>query len=226
MTRSLLALVLVLAVVAAACGDSDDSTPTTAPDAAPGNTLETLPPTSTAAPATTVAPTTVDPVASQFGMPEISGDPLPPVGGTPDSAAGLPSPVIVGADYDGNRTSIGDTGTTQAVLFVAHWCGHCQNELPEIAGWLDETGGVEGVDFILVTVAVDPNRPNFPPREWIEGEGWAEPILLDDAESSAFRMFGGAAIPFWAFLNADGTIATRVEGSIGADELEAILAEL
>ena len=139
---------------------------------------------------------------------------------------GSPSPVVVGADYDGNRVSIGDTGTAQAVLFVAHWCGHCQNELPEIVSWLDETGGVDGVDFVLVTVAVDPNRMNFPPSEWIEREGWTEAILLDDEASSAFRMFGGSAIPFWVFLNSDGTVATRVEGAIGSDELATILADL
>jgi thiol-disulfide isomerase/thioredoxin len=227
MTRHLLAILLALAVLAAACGDSDEATTTSAPvTTASGNTLETLPPTSTEPPPTTIPPTTVDLVAAQYGAPEIIGDPLPPVGGTPDPAAGLASPVIVGADYYGNRASIGDTGTTQAVLFVAHWCGHCQNELPEIVSWLDETGGVDGVNFLLVTVAVDPNRPNFPPSEWIEREGWAEPILLDDDASSAFQMFGGSAIPYWVFLNPDGTVATRVEGGIGSDELAAILADL
>jgi len=226
MTRHLLAIVLALALLAAACGDSDGATTSAAPTTAGGNTLETLPPTSTVPPATTIPPTTVDVVAAQFGTPEIIGDPLPPVGGTPDPAAGLPSPLIVGADYAGNRSSIGDTGTTQAVLFVAHWCGHCQNELPEIAQWLDETGGVDGVEFVLVTVAVDPNRPNFPPSEWIEREGWSAPVLLDDEGSSAFLMFGGSAIPYWVFLNPDGTVATRVEGGIGSDELEAILADL
>ena len=227
MTRHLLAIVAVVALLAAACGDSDGATTTSAPaTTAGGNTLETLPPTSTEPPPTTVPPTTVDVVAAQYGTPEISGDPLPPVGGTPDPAAGLPSPVVVGADYDGNRSSIGDTGNKQAVLFVAHWCGHCQNELPEIVGWLDETGGVDGVDFVLVTVAVDPNRPNFPPSDWIRQEGWSEPILLDDDNSSAFRMFGGSAIPFWVFLNADGTVATRVEGAMGGTELEAVLSGL
>lgn len=227
MTRHLLAALLALALLAAACGDSDGSSTTSAPaTTVSGNTLETLPPTSTEPPPTTIPSTTIDVVAAQFGTPEITGDPLPPVGGTPDPAAGLPSPLIVGADYAGNRSSIGDTGTTQAVLFVAHWCGHCQTELPEIARWLDETGGVDGVDFALVTVAVDPNRPNFPPSEWIEREGWDEPILLDDEDSSIFRMFGGSAIPYWVFLNPDGTVATRVEGGIGGDELAAILADL
>ena len=213
-------------MLAAACGDSDGATTTAPPTTASGNTLETLPPTSTTAPATSMTTTTVDVVAAQYGAPQITGDPLPPVGGSSDPAAGLPSPVIVGADYDGNRSSIGDTGNAQAVLFVAHWCGHCQNELPEVVRWLDETGGVDGVDFVLVTVAVDPNRPNFPPSEWIAGEGWSEPILLDDADNSAFLMFGGSAIPFWVFLNPDGTVATRVEGAMGGDELAAVLADL
>jgi len=220
------ALVIGLVVAVAACG-GDGATPTTnAPvTTASGNTLETLPPpiTTTTPPITT---TTTDPIAAEYGSPIVQGDPLPEVGQTPDPAVGMAAPVAVGAGFDGTEARIGGTGSVQAVLFAAHWCSHCQNELPEIATWLNETGGVDGVDFVLVNVAVDPNRGNFPPSEWIEREGWPKPVLLDDVDNSVFRAFGGSSIPYWVFIAADGTIAARVSGETGSQEVESILVDM
>lgn len=213
-------LMLTIALVAGACGD-DGASGTTSQ----GNTLETLPPTTTIAPIGQTT-TTIDPVAAEFGSPTVDGAPLPQSGPSPDPAIGMTAPVAVGAGYDTNPVTIGGGGATQALLFVAHWCPHCQSELPEIVKWLDTTGGVDGVEFVLITVAVDPTRPNFPPSDWIAREAWEGPILLDDTENSVFFAYGGSAIPFWVFINADGTIATRVAGGIGADEVEAILSDM
>ena len=220
--RRLTLFLIAVALVAGACGDSGTASTTTAG----GNTLETLPPTSTTPTSTTPPPettTTVDPVAAEYGSPEISGDTLPLLDSLPDPAVGQAAPVVVGTDYEGNEVTIGGGGSVQAGLFVAHWCPHCQDELPEIVQWLDQSG-VQDVEFVLVTVAVDPIKPNFPPSAWIEAEGWTGPVLLDDEVSSAFVSYGGRSIPYWVFLNADGTVAARAAGAIGSDEVANILA--
>ena len=222
--RTLALLLLALALLVAACGESDAATTTTTV-AAGDNTLETLPPTSTVAPPETT--TTINPIAEEYGLPTVTGTPLPAFASGTDPAIGIEAPVTVGTDYDGTAVTVGGGGgATQAVLFVAHWCSHCQNELPEIVRWLDETGGVDGVDLALVTVAVDPNRDNFPPSAWIEREGWTGPVLRDDADNTAFFAYGGSQIPFWVFINPDGTVAARVSGGIGGDQLESILDEI
>ena len=220
--RNYALVLLLVSLVAAACGGSNSATTTTA--AVNDNTLETLPPTSTVAPAVTT--TTVDPIAAEYGTPSVTGTPLPAVVSGTDPAIGVEAPVVVGADYDGTPVTIGGGGSVQAVLFVAHWCSHCQAELPEIVQWLDQTGGVDGVGFVLVTVAVDPNRGNFPPSDWIEREGWTNPVMLDDANNSAFFASGGDSIPFWVFINSDGSVAARVSGGIGGGEVERILTSI
>ncbi len=217
--RRLILFTVAVALIAAACGGSEAASTTTAG----GYSLETLPPTSRLPPPETT--TTIDLVAAEFGSPEVSGDPLPLLENLPDPAVGLSAPVVVGTDYDGNEVTIGGGGTTQAVLFVAHWCPHCQDELPEIVQWINDTG-VQDVDFVLVTVAVDPTRPNFPPSAWIEAENWTGPVLLDDEVSSAFISYGGRSIPYWVFLNSDGTVAARAAGAIGGDEVASILADM
>jgi hypothetical protein len=216
---------LALALLVAACG-SDGGVDSSAPEPpSPAEAPATEAPATTA---TTAGPTTtVDPIAAEFGSPELTGDPLPAaVQQGADPAAGLAAPVAVGTDYAGAEVVIGDGGETQAVMFLAHWCSHCQDELPEVVDWLDETGGVDGVEFVLVTSGVDPDRPNFPPSAWIEAEGWTGPVLRDGPESEVFRAYGGSAIPFWAFLHPDGTVATRVLGAMGGDAVAQILADM
>lgn len=218
-------MILVVVLLIAACG-SDGSGDSSAPETpAPAESPTTEAPATTT---TTAGPTTtVDPIAAEFGSPEVTGDALPAaVQQGADPAAGLAAPLAVGTDYDGAEVVIGDGGETQAVMFLAHWCPHCQDELPEIVDWLDSTGGVDGVEFILVTTGIDPDRPNFPPSAWIEAEEWAGPVLRDGPESEVFRAYGGSAIPFWAFLYPDGTVATRVLGALGGDAVADILADM
>jgi thiol-disulfide isomerase/thioredoxin len=225
-----------IALVAAGCGDGASGA-TTSPDTTSDATLATLPPTTTTAPATTapeppvtttsaVTTTTVDLAAGEVGSPILSGDRLPEVGPSPDPAIGVASPVVAGEDYDGTEVTIGEGGSPQAVLFVAHWCGHCQQELPEVVAWLDATGGVDGVEFVLVTVGVDPNRDNFPPSAWLDREGWTGPVMRDDGANSTFYTFGGSSVPYWVFLESDGTVAARIPGRAGIGEVERILQEL
>jgi hypothetical protein len=237
--RRLSCFLAALALVAAGCGDGASGA-STSPDSTGDGSLATLPPTTTtgtAAPETTdpdpavsttagTTTTTIDPLALELGTPTISGDPLPEVGPDPDPAAGLAAPVVVGSDYDGTEITIGRGGSPQAVLFVAHWCSHCQAELPEVVDWLATTGGVDGVELVLVTVGLNPERPNFPASAWLHREGWTGAVVRDDAENSTFYAYGGVSVPYWVFLAGDGIVAERIPGRAGVGEIERNLEEL
>ena len=54
-----------------------------------------------------------------------------------DEAAGLEVPVASGTDYNGEPSSIGDSGEPQIVAFLAHWCPHCQREVPRLVTAMD-----------------------------------------------------------------------------------------
>ncbi|MCL1692428.1 MAG: redoxin family protein [Actinomycetia bacterium] len=160
-------------------------------------------------------------VGAEYGEPQVQGQlPLmPPDAAVDTSATGETAPIVIGADFDGNEVRIENDGRAKAIVLLAHWCPHCQNEVPEVQAWLDSGGGVEGVDLYSVATAMDSTRDNYPASEWLDREGWTVPVVVDDADDSVYRTFGSGGFPFWVFVNSDGTIAARVAGRIGIDQL-------
>ncbi len=167
-------------------------------------------------------------VQSEYGTPTVEGAlPLmPPNASVDTSAAGLEAPTIVGEDFDGNTVSITNDGRAKAIVFVAHWCPHCQQEVPRVQAWLDQGGGVEGVDIYSVSSAMNSGRPNYPPSAWLEREGWTVPVIRDDADNSALIAYGAGGFPYWVFVNADGTVALRTAGQTTIEQLVATMEQL
>ena len=65
--------------------------------------------------------------------PTISGDPLPQFENpNSDPAVGLAAPEVSGTDFTGRATAIKADGRPKVVIFLAHWCPHCQAEVPLI----------------------------------------------------------------------------------------------
>ena len=154
--------------------------------------------------------------------PEISGDPLPDYTPTaPDSALGLPAPEVRGTDFNGRSVAIVNDGRMKVVLFLAHWCAHCQSEVPEVQAWIDGGGKPENVDIYGVATAIEEEGSNYPPDDWLEREGWTSPVLVD-TNDTVLRAFGLTAFPTWVFINADGAVALRIGGAIGAEQLTAL----
>jgi cytochrome c biogenesis protein CcmG/thiol:disulfide interchange protein DsbE len=169
-------------------------------------------------------------VGTEYGEPTVEGASLPlmPQNTTVDtSATGAAYPKVVGQDFEGDTVTIDSAdGRAKGILFLAHWCSHCQAEVPRVQAWLDETGGVEGVDFYSVSTSMSSGRDNYPPSEWLEREGWSVPVIRDDADNSALLSYGAGGFPYWVFVNADGTVAVRTSGELQIDQLETILASL
>ena len=138
----------------------------------------------------------------------------------------MPMPVAEGTTLAGEPMTIGPTGEPQAIVFLAHWCPHCQREVPEVQDWLDQTGGVEGTSVTAVATSIDERQANYSPHAWLEREGWTPETLWDDEESSTLAAFGGNAFPFWVFVDGEGTVLGRVSGGMGATELERLLVTL
>lgn len=163
--------------------------------------------------------------AEETGDPAVSGEPLPAHGAGADAAIGMPAPRVVGADFTGERVVI-EPGVPTAIVFLAHWCPHCQAEVPAVTEWLRATGGVDGTQVLSVVTSVDDLRDNYPPSAWLEREEWPVPVLLDDADDSVFAAFGGSGFPFWVFVDAEGLVALRAAGSVPMDGLERALGTL
>ena len=146
----------------------------------------------------------------------LDGDPVPPVtsaDGPAEAGVGLTVPDATGFSPDGEEVTIGATGTAQAVVFMAHWCPHCQTEVPLVVDWVSRGLLPDDVDLVAVSSRHDPARPNWPPDEWLEREDWPGELLIDHDDSVA-DAWGLQGTPMWTFVNPDGTIAARYAGQI------------
>ena len=173
-----------------------------------------------------------DPIGSagEFGEPEVTGPALAAFGNEPtianDPAVGTPAPTVTGQDFDGNTVSISNDGSPKAVLFVAHWCPHCQNEVPRVQSWLNSGGGVDGVDIFTVSTFASSGQANWPPSAWLSNEGWTAPVIRDDQASTVMTSYGGSSVPYWVFLNGDGTVAFRLGGETDVSTLQLVMETL
>jgi len=144
---------------------------------------------------------------------------------TGDPAIGRPIPEVHGASFDGSSVAIHADGRPKLLLFLAHWCPHCQREVPVVQAWLDAGRLPGAVDLISVATASDPARPNYPPADWLRREHWQPPVLVDGDNAAADR-FGLSAFPYWVAVRSDGTVASRVTGELTPAQLDALAASV
>jgi thiol-disulfide isomerase/thioredoxin len=163
--------------------------------------------------------------AATTGTVAVSGTALPLFEGGDDAAIGMTLPTLTGVDQQGAPMTIGDSGRPTMIVYVAHWCPHCQREVPVIQQWVDDGGLPNGVDLVTVSTAIDPNRPNYPPDRWLAEEGWTSPVLVD-ADDSAAQAAGLSAYPFFVAIDSEGNVVVRASGELSTQELDAVASML
>jgi thiol-disulfide isomerase/thioredoxin len=164
--------------------------------------------------------------AATAGTVTVSGDALPQFADSGnDPAVGMVLPTLEGQDQSGAPMTIGGDGRPTMIMFVAHWCPHCQREVPVVQQWVDDGGLPQGVDLVSVSTAIDPNRPNYPPDAWLADEGWTAPVLVD-ADNSAAQAVGLSAYPFFVAIDGDSRVVVRTSGELTTDQLDAIAGAL
>ena len=68
-----------------------------------------------------------------------------------------------GKSFDGTPVTIQPTGSPQMLMFVAHWCPHCQ-QVPLVSDWMKKGGLPAGVQLTTVATGTSSDAPNYPPR--------------------------------------------------------------
>ncbi len=167
---------------------------------------------------------TTPPGSSEVRPATITGDPLPTFEGSEaDPAVGLAAPTVAGASFDGSPVTI-EPGRVTMLVFLAHWCQHCQAEVPVLTEWEADGGVPDDVDVIGIATATTSERPNYPPSAWLAEEQFPFTVLADDPNYSVANAFGLASFPYFVVLDADGNVAARAVAELPPDELEALLA--
>lgn len=204
----------VVGLIAAGCSGSDtteEPIPTTIATTTTQAALETTTTQSTTTTSATISPTL-----------EIAGTPLPAFEPQNEVAVGLTAPEISGAAFDGTPTAITHDGQNyKMILFLAHWCSHCQDEVPEVREWMAEYDLGENIKVLSVSTGERQDRGNWPPDEWLEREQWTVPVIEDSLEADIATSYGLTAFPYWVFLDKDGSVLLRTNG-LSADALTQI----
>ncbi|MEE8406473.1 MAG: TlpA disulfide reductase family protein [Acidimicrobiia bacterium] len=140
-----------------------------------------------------------------------------------DPALGAAAPTVSGGDWNDNQYSIAADGRAKIVIFLAHWCPHCQVEVPVVQDWINSGGLPSDVDMYSITVLSEKLRPNWPSQDWLEDEGWTVPVIMDDAQGSAVLAYGMTGTPFYVVLDGENTNLGRFSGEVGVPGLEAMV---
>lgn len=161
------------------------------------------------------------------GSPSIEGEALPPAGDpAQDPSVGDPSPVVEGQDFEGSSITVGEPGQPELLVFMASWCPHCQDELPELVELMEQDRVPDGVRMTTVVTGLDESRDNWPPDAWLEEENWTGPVLVDDVDGSVAEVFGQPGTPYFVAIDGDGQIAARVSGRLPAEVVVTVLEDL
>jgi cytochrome c biogenesis protein CcmG, thiol:disulfide interchange protein DsbE len=177
-----------------------------------------------------VAPTSVsvdDPtpssavVISETNSVVISGAPLIELAESgQDAAVGAVAPTLTGTQLvDGKTVTVPVAGRPTLVVFVAHWCPHCQREVPVLVDWLSSGALGQDVDVALVSTAVSAERDNYPPSSWLVKENWTYTAMTDDEAATAAQAWGLTGFPFMVLVDADGKVVARTSGEKSVAEL-------
>lgn len=169
------------------------------------------------------APTTEE-LQNQYGIVTIQGEALPPMPeGGDDPAVGQAAPDVISERVAGQtRLEPAEEGRPTMAVFLAHWCPHCQRELPVLVE-MAEDGAFDGVRTVAVLTNTTDTRPNFPPSAWLDEEGWTGDRLFDDEMATAGAAYGLSGFPMMVFTDAEGRVVQRLSGEQPREVIEAAI---
>lgn len=149
--------------------------------------------------------------------------PLPRQGADPD--VGQPAPVVQGLGFDGAPVELASRdGEPLLVVVLAHWCPHCNAELPRLVDWYESGRVPEDLRVVGVSTAADDDAPNFPPSEWVDEKGWPWEMMADSDEQTAAAALGVSGYPFMVVIGGDGSVLGRHRGELGGvDQIDAFV---
>ncbi len=141
-----------------------------------------------------------------------------------DPTIGLTAPTLNGYAFDGSNLSVtpGD-GKPYMLVFLAHWCPHCNREIPRLIEWQASGAIPADLQIIGVSTAVASDRPNYPPSQWLVAKGWPWPVMVDSEAMDAAEAYGVSGYPFFALVGADGKVKVRGSGELEIDQLNQIV---
>ena len=161
----------------------------------------------------------------------ITGDALVPFdsAATADAAVGVVAPILSGLNFQSSAIKMDPaTEGPYMLVFLAHWCPHCNAEVPRLLDWKNSGGAPAELNVIGVATAVSASAPNYPPSSWFSTKGWSWPVLVDESRGDgvagkAAAAYGASGWPYFVIVGADGKVKARVSGEVEISTLQSIV---
>ena len=146
--------------------------------------------------------------------------PLPESGA--DTETGKSVAVLKGYDLQGRPVTIDPAGEGKAtmVVFLAHWCPHCNREIPVLNKWRESGEVPTGLRVVGITTGSKADQANWPPSKWMTAMKWPFEVMADSEAQEAARAYGVGGYPFMAFVGANGKITARTSGEVPVEQLQ------
>ena len=172
---------------------------------------------STAPQDTSVFPGGVAP--AQFQPVKMSGTklaPLPEKDTDADPAVGAVAPVLNGYTFAGRPTNVSPEtdGIATMLVYLAHWCPHCNREVPRLMEWYDSGKVPSKIRIVGITTASSNSQANWPPSQWMEGFKWPWEVIADTDAKDAADAYGVTGYPFIVFIDSSGKVVKRTSGEV------------
>jgi thiol-disulfide isomerase/thioredoxin len=143
-----------------------------------------------------------------------------------DPARGKIAPVLNGFSFDGAPLTVAPTGKPMLVVFLAHWCSHCNAEVPRLIEWKNSGTMPADMEVFGVSTGARDDAPNWPPSQWVVDKGWPWPVMADSEDQNAALAFGVSGYPGMILLDGNGKVLARRSGEASIEELKAWTQEL
>jgi thiol-disulfide isomerase/thioredoxin len=138
-----------------------------------------------------------------------------------DPAIGTAAPTLTGYDLAGRPVTIdpGSDGKATMVVFLAHWCPHCNYEVPVLNEWKAKGLMPPNLRVVGVTTASREDQANWPPSKWLVAKKWTFDQFADSEKQEAAAAYGVGGYPFLVFIDAAGNVTSRASGEIPVEDI-------
>lgn len=195
------AVVVVLAAgIAVFASGGDDKTPTS----------------------TTSAPAPGGVAAAEYQKVTVDGEVLEALGkDVADPSLAKVGPNLSGYNFSGLPVSIkpATDGAPTMLVFLAHWCPHCNAEMPRLVSWYESGLVPDDLRVVGIATASSKDQPNWPPSQWVPSFDWPFEVMADSEMNDAARAYGVDGYPFMVILDKDGKVVARHSGEMDEAEI-------
>ena len=160
--------------------------------------------------------------AAEFQEVKVTGDKLAPMPESGDDpAVGKAAPTLTGYDLAGRPVTIdpGSDGKATMVVFLAHWCPHCNYEIPVLNEWKEKGLTPPNLRVVGVTTASRQDQANWPPSKWLVAKKWAFDQFADSEKQDASAAYGVGGYPLLVFIDAAGNVTSRTSGEVPVEDI-------